>query len=62
MYVQLKMHRNRLTTINACAFDNALELEEIWLTGNTIIIIGWWILGRTVGATWNSPVLAFMPS
>lgn len=35
--VQLQLQRNRLTTINACAFDNALELEEIWLTGNIMI-------------------------
>jgi len=36
LLVQLQLQRNRLTTINACSFDNALAVEEIWLTANPI--------------------------
>ena len=34
--VQLQLDYNQLTTINACSFDDALGVEEIWLTGNPI--------------------------
>jgi len=53
---------NLLTTINACAFDDALGVEEIWLTGNAIhcdCAVAWTSPAPTNQTT---PVCSFLKS